>query len=84
MQQGIDANDQQQRTEEQHHAGKAVQEALPCLVAKVIGDQRQHHDADDVGGKRNRHDQDRQRDVAEQRVAMNDVEVEQAKRFEGK
>ena len=35
-----------ERDQHQHHAGGAVQEALPGLVAEVIGDQHQHDHAE--------------------------------------
>lgn len=79
----VDTHDQQQGAEEEDHAGKTVQEALAGFIAKVVGDQRQHHDAEDVGGEGDGYDEDGQRHVAEQRVVANDVEVEQAERFEG-
>ena len=83
LQQRIDAHDDEQRSDEQHHAGEAVQEALACFVAKVVGDEREDHDADDVGGEGDGDDEDGQGDVAEQGVVANDVEVEQAEGFKG-
>lgn len=49
----------------------------------MVGDQRQHHDANDVGSERDGNDEDGQRNVSEERVVANDVEVEQAECFEG-
>lgn len=83
LQQRIDAHDDEQRGDEEDHAGKSVQEALACFVAKVVGDQREDHDADDVGGEGDGDDEDSQGNVAEQGVVANDVEVEQAECFEG-
>jgi len=84
LQQRINADDQQQCRQKQHHAGKAMQEALPSSIAKVVGDQGQHNDPKDVGREGYRHDADSQRNVAEQRVVANDVQVEQAQSFERK
>ena len=82
LQQRIDGDDQQQRSEEEHHAREAVQEALPGSVAIMEGDECEHHHADDVGGEGNRHDQDGQGDVAEERVAADQTEIKQAQCFE--
>lgn len=60
-----------------------MQEALPGCIAVVVGNQGQYHHADDVGGEGNGNDQYRQRNVAEQGVAANDVQVQQAECFEG-
>ncbi len=60
-----------------------MQEALAGFVAEVVGDEGEHHHADDVGGEGDGHDQRGQRNVADDRVVANDVEVEQAECFEG-
>ena len=78
----VHRDDQQQCRHEQHHPREAVQKPLPGLVAEVIGDQRQHDHADDVGGEADRDDQDGQGDVAGQAFVADQVEIEQAQGFE--
>lgn len=78
----VDGDDEQQRRDEQHHAGEAVQEALPRRVAEVVGDERKGDDANDVGGERDGDDEDGERGVASPGFVPGEVQVEQAERFE--
>ena len=82
LQERIYPDNQKQRTEEKYHARKAVEKSLPGLVTEMVGDQRQHDHANDVCGKGDGHDQDRESDVAQDRVVSHYVEVEQAQRFQ--
>ncbi len=59
-----------------------MQESLSRFVAKVVGNEREHDHAKDVGGEGDWHDENGEGEVAEQGVVANDVEVEQAQRFE--
>lgn len=59
-----------------------MQEALPGFVAPMVGNEREHHDANDVGGEADGHDEDGERDVAQHGGVAHHVEVEQAEGFE--
>lgn len=60
-----------------------MQESLASFVAKVVSDEAERHDTDDVRGKRYGDDEHGQADVPQGRVALDKVQIEQSKGFQG-